>query len=117
MPRLSRVQRSDKTLKVIVTFPDDEDGNPVEPVHLEVYPNRITLGTMQRARELSDTSDLSAVARLFFEFMHAWDLEDEKGKPLPFTDDTARLLTIETFNALTMAVLEAVRPNLTTSTA
>ena len=111
MPRLSQLQKTQETIELAVDF----DGG--EPVHLTVYPNRVTLGALRRSQEAAATNDLQKSAAIFFEFIAAWDIEDDKGKPLPFTSETADLFTMDTFNALTKAVVDAILPNRTTSNA
>lgn len=107
MPRLSTIQKADETRDIDVAFGEDV-------LHVTCYPNRIT-GKRRRELQALDDDDTEEYARLFFDILKSWDLEDDKGKVLPFTADTVDLLSVPTTIRLFTEIGEASNPNRTTS--
>ncbi len=105
MPKLSQVQKADKTLDV--TIPGE---SPEDDMHVVCYPNRIT---GKRRRELADLDDddTEGYADLFFDILKSWDLTDDAGKALPFNADTVDLLSVPTTIRLFTEIGEAANPN------
>ncbi len=110
MPKLSQVQKADKTLDVEI--PGD---SPEDEIHVVCYPNRIT-GKRRRALADLDDDDTEGYADLFFDILKSWDLTDDAGKVLPFNADTVDLLSIPTTIRLFTEIGEAANPNQKTST-
>lgn len=107
MPKLSTIQKTNEAVPVTVSFGDED-------LNLVVYPNRIT-GKRRRELAALDDDDTEGYAELFFDILKSWDLQDEDGKPLPFTADTVDLLSIPTTVRIFTEIGEATNPNQKTS--
>ena len=109
MPKLSKIQKADETVEVDISF-----GDPTDPVKLVVYPNRIT-GKRRRELQALDDDDTEGYADLFFDIIKSWDLTDDKGVVLPFTEDTVDLLSVPTTVRIFTEIGDATNPNPKTS--
>ncbi len=109
MPKLSKIQKADETVDVEIPF-----GDPTDPMHLTVYPNRIT-GKRRRELQALDDDDTEGYAELFFDIIKEWDLTDDKGVVLPFSADTVDVLSVKTTMTIFTEIGESTNPNPKTS--
>lgn len=108
MPKLINIQKADETKTVSVDFGDGEILTVV------CYPNRLT-GKRRRELQDLDEDDTERYAQLFFDVIKSWDLEDDKGKVMPFDAATIDALSIPTTIRLFTEIAEVANPNQKTS--
>lgn len=112
MPKLSKIQAADITEDIDIDFGGGE------VLHLTIYPNKFTQRRINELQALGDAAEddddvdyHGEFARLFFEGIKEWDLEDDAGAVYPFTAATIEELAIPTMSRLTSAINEALRPD------
>lgn len=96
-----------RTIKV--TFGDDV---------LSVIYKPSAINAKQEARENEERADgkhILSAARSLAEIIHAWDLVDDAGKPVPPSEDVLSSLGLDVLQTITREIITDALPNRTTA--
>lgn len=84
-------KRQQREAKVVLDFGDEGS------LTLTFDPSKLTVGRVKRLSRAGRENDFGAVAEEFFDILIDWDLLDDEGNTMPFTEETVDALGIDVF--------------------
>lgn len=89
--KASRIAQTNETAKIRLDFGEDGDLN------LEFDPRKLTVGAVKEMSAAGREQDYGRLAEIFFDILTDWDLLDDDGEKMPYTEEAINALGFVTF--------------------